>query len=148
MTRFQYKSSTKVLIITQTNDSKIDVMAEGEGFGLPAPVDSTQVTDFNECTKRGTRSNGRFIARGLHVAEGVGVEPTIPVRYDGFQDRCNRPLCHPSAIPRIQEKPRLITEALPTAHCTGQTAQFRIVQSAMTGKSVFGDWTCRAGEAL
>ena len=31
------------------------------------------------------------------LAEGVGFEPTIPIRYTGFQDRRNRPLCHPSS---------------------------------------------------
>ena len=31
-----------------------------------------------------------------YLAEGVGFEPTIPIRYNGFQDRRIRPLCHPS----------------------------------------------------
>lgn len=37
-------------------------------------------------------------ASGSMVAEGVGFEPTRPeTRSGGFQDRCDQPLCHPSA---------------------------------------------------
>lgn len=30
------------------------------------------------------------------MADGVGFEPTVPFRYSGFQDQCNKPLCQPS----------------------------------------------------
>ena len=30
------------------------------------------------------------------VAEGVGFEPTVAINYGGFQDRCLKPLGHPS----------------------------------------------------
>ena len=30
------------------------------------------------------------------VAEGVGFEPTVPMRHNGFRDRPIRPLSHPS----------------------------------------------------
>ena len=33
----------------------------------------------------------------VDLAEAVGFEPTVPVKYNGFQDRRNRPLCHASA---------------------------------------------------
>ena len=32
-----------------------------------------------------------------NVAEGVGFEPTVPIRHNGFRDRPVRPLRHPSA---------------------------------------------------
>jgi hypothetical protein len=31
-------------------------------------------------------------------SEGVGFEPTDPLQASCFQDRCNRPLCHPSKV--------------------------------------------------
>ena len=31
------------------------------------------------------------------MAEGVGFEPTVPIRHNGFRDRPIRPLWHPSA---------------------------------------------------
>jgi hypothetical protein len=31
------------------------------------------------------------------MAEGVGFEPTVPKGYNGFRDRPDRPLWHPSA---------------------------------------------------
>ena len=39
-----------------------------------------------------------FILHSL-LAEEVGFEPTVPVtRYGGFQDRCLKPLGHPSGM--------------------------------------------------
>ena len=33
------------------------------------------------------------------MAEGAGFEPAIRLKaYNGFQDRRNRPLCHPSVV--------------------------------------------------
>ncbi len=36
--------------------------------------------------------------RGKKKADGEGFEPTVGRPYSGFQDRCIKPLCHPSGL--------------------------------------------------
>ena len=40
------------------------------------------------------------------MAEGEGFEPPKVFSLSGFQDRRDRPLCHPSSIPRISASPK------------------------------------------
>ena len=51
------------------------------------------------CSRRARR------ARDLHLAEGVGFEPTKRLAtLNGFQDRRDRPLCHPSARGQVYQR--------------------------------------------
>lgn len=49
------------------------------------------------CTQLSTKGVGKHI----FFAEGEGFEPSVPIRYNSFQDCRNRPLCQPSKFDRI-----------------------------------------------
>ena len=48
----------------------------------------------------------RFGKGSSETGGGRGIRTPGAVRLNGFQDRRNRPLCHPSAAQRIGEGPR------------------------------------------
>lgn len=49
-------------------------------------------------------------------ADGEGFEPTVPRGYSGFQDRCIKPLCHPSFV-KIKELPSIPIVGLIRTFC-------------------------------
>ena len=44
------------------------------------------------------RSHSTTLASPQYLAEGEGFEPPVGRAHNGFQDRRNRPLCHPSLL--------------------------------------------------
>ena len=102
--------------------------ALAEGVGLPRPVGAMLVCrnpppDFwlyrerdtrtgvcvqthARCARKGCSAHAQMPEPDPHevgraLAEGVGFEPTVTLRHAGFQDRCIRPLCHPSVIAKL-----------------------------------------------
>lgn len=64
----------------------------------------------------------------IRVVEGAGFEPAAGVSRSGFQDRCIRPLCHPSEglcpgpagqrrVPGFRRRPRLRCRSLVVERC-------------------------------